>query len=283
VTLQATLQCPCHGAFLEAAFEYDAPPQLETRFDLGDQCYRRGYDRCAACDHWFGRHDLDLTQLYSADYVNATYGNSDGLRQRFEKIMALSPECSDNRQRVARLRAFAREHGINEAARPTLLDVGAGLGVFPAAMREGGWAVSALEMDIRMVKHLRTVVQIEARAEDLLIQPVNEAGYDAITFNKVLEHVEDPLPMVVHAARMVSGRGFVYIELPDVAAASEGSGREEFFIEHHHVFSPASIAMLFERAGLTPLIIERLREPSGKFTLRGFGTPVVACAKHSPS
>ncbi len=279
MTLQATLQCPCRGAFLQPAFGYDAPPQLETRFDLRDQAYSRGYDRCTICDHWFGRHDLDLARLYSADYVNATYGNADGLRQRFEKIMALPSEHSDNRQRVARLRAFAHAHGIDETERPTLLDVGAGLGVFPAVMREGGWVVSALEMDRRMVEHLITAVGIEARAEDLLAQPVDKPRYDAITFNKVLEHVEDPLPMVVHAARLLSARGFIYIELPDVAAASEGPGREEFFIEHHHVFSPASIAMLFERAGLTPLTIERLREPSGKFTLRGFGKPVTVDAK----
>ncbi len=283
MTLQATLRCPCRGSCLEAAFQYEAPPELETRFDLGGQPYRRGYDRCTACDHWFGRHDLDLSGLYSADYVNATYGDSAGLRQGFQKIMALPPELSDNRQRVARLRAFANERGLSETAQPSLLDVGAGLGVFPAAMREAGWSVSALEMDVRMVKHLRDAVGIEAQAENLLAQPTDGARYDAITFNKVLEHVEDPLPMVVHAARLLSDRGFIYIELPDVAAACEGPGREEFFIEHHHVFSPASIAMLFERAGLTPLAIERLREPSGKFTLRGFGLPLPAGAARATS
>ena len=38
--------------------------------------------------------------------------------------------------------------------------------------------------------------------------------------------------------------------------------REEFFVEHHHVFSFASIAILANRAGFAPICVERVREPS---------------------
>jgi hypothetical protein len=63
----------------------------------------------------------------------------------------------------------------------------------------------------------------------------------------------------------------VYIELPDGEGASEeGPGREEFFIEHLHVYSTASTALLIQHAGLRTSRIERLREPSGKFTLFAF-------------
>jgi hypothetical protein len=66
----------------------------------------------------------------------------------------------------------------------------------------------------------------------------------------------------------------VYVELPDgEAAALAGAGREEFFVEHLHVFSFASIVMLANRAGFDPICIERLREPSTKFTLRAFLVP----------
>ena len=54
------------------------------------------------------------------------------------------------------------------------------------------------------------------------------------------------------------------------AAARSGAGREEFFVEHLHVFSFRSIVMLAERAGFVPLAVERLQEPSTKFTLRAF-------------
>ena len=78
--------------------------------------------------------------------------------------------------------------------------------------------------------------------------------------------------MLAQAARShVSAGGFVYVEVPDgAAAAAEGFGREEFFIEHLHVFSPASLAQLAARAGLSPVRIDRIREPSTKYTLAAF-------------
>jgi SAM-dependent methyltransferase len=272
-----TLRCPCGDAHLTPAFEYDAPPQGETAFDLRGQAYARRYDECRVCGHWFGRHALDLSGLYGADYVDATYGGPDGMRERFERVMALPDAQSDNRARTRRVLEFARGLGIDAGA---LLDVGAGLGVFPAAMRAAGWRVTALEPDPRTVAHLRAVAGVDATATDLAALPADGPRFDLVTFNKVLEHVEDPVALLAHAGRLLAPGGFVYVELPDVAAAQDGPGREEFFVEHHHVFSPASIAMLCARAGLPLARTLRLREPSGKFTLCAFA---VAAPSHSSS
>jgi SAM-dependent methyltransferase len=271
VKLQATLRCPCAARFLEPAFEYDAPPAGETSFDLGEVPYRRAYDRCTICAHWFGRHDLDLSRLYSHEYAASTYGGAEGMRRRFEKIMALPAEQSDNRQRVARILQFAGARPLRAAAKPQLLDVGAGLGVFPAAMAEAGWDATALEPDEHTVTHLREVARVTAFAANLLdLDPATFGRFDVVTFNKVLEHVEDPVALLQKSAVFVREGGFIYVELPDVAAALDGPRREEFFIEHHHVFSPASFALLAERAELSAVTVERVREPSGKYSLRGF-------------
>ena len=56
------------------------------------------------------------------------------------------------------------------------------------------------------------------------------------------------------------------------AAAAEGPGREELFVEHLHAFSPASLALAAARAGLCPLRLERITEPSGKHTIFAFLT-----------
>jgi len=105
---------------------------------------------------------------------------------------------------------------------------------------------------------------------------IEKAGpFDAITFNKVLEHVEDPVKMLAKTHSLLSDIGFVYIELPDgEAAAKEGKEREEFFIEHHHVFSPASVVHLAQKAGFQLIELERLQEPSSKYTLRAFVRPI---------
>lgn len=267
-----TLHCLCAGHHLEVTFKYDAPPVGETAFDFGDQRYQRSYSRCALCNHWFSNNAMDMSKLYGGAYVDNTYGKR--LRETFNRVIALPAEQSDNAGRVARILAFASRHFVPNK-RPRLLDVGSGLGVFPYAIKQAGWDCVALDPDERAAEHARNVVGIQAVAGDFMTLDISVLGkFDVVTFNKVLEHVEDPVSMMRRASPLLQPGGFVYVELPDgEAAAFEGPGREEFFIEHHHVFSPASLALLAVRAGFSPLSLERLREPSSKFTLRGFLVP----------
>lgn len=264
--INPTLACPCDKRFLGTSIQFDERPRDETAFNLADQTYSRCYDRCAICGHWFSRHDLDLSALYSEEYVTSTYADAEGMASRFRRIMDLPVSKSDNANRVARiLKLTGGQAGLR------LLDVGAGLGVFPAAMKAAGWIVLAVERDPRTVKHLRDVVGVTAIGEDLsFLAPENTGPFELISFNKVLEHVENPLAMLIHAKSLLAEAGSVYVEVPDGEQAAVGgrfSEREEFFIEHHHVFSMASLSMLAERAGLVATVVERLEEPSGKFTL----------------
>jgi SAM-dependent methyltransferase len=264
-----TLECPCDGQYRVPAYVYDSPPVSETKFDFG-QVYRRGYDRCGVCCHWFSTHTMDLAAIYGGDYMDATYGNK--MRATYDRIMALPPERSDNAGRAACVTAFAKRHLPPNDRRPRLLDIGSGLAVFPARMREAGWDCTALDPDPRAAEHARDVAGVAAVTGDF--RTVDHAAlgrFEVITLNKVIEHVENPLELLRAAAPLLAAGGFLYIEVPDGEAASaEGPGREEFFIEHHHVFSAASLAMTVERAGFTLLSLERLREPSTKFTLRAF-------------
>jgi SAM-dependent methyltransferase len=271
--ISPTLDCACGEATCSADFQYDAPPSGETRFAFAGQ-YRRGYRRCNICSHRFGQHSMDMSSLYAGAYVSATYGG--GLKAAYARIMALPQERSDNWARVRRVTSFAegflgaRPH----SSQPRLLDVGAGLAVFPARMREAGWDCVALDPDPAAAAHAREVAGVAALNEDFLgLDPARTGRFDAITFNKVLEHVETPLPMLAKACELLAPGGFVYVEVPDAdTAAMAGPGREEFFIEHHHVFTAASLAMLAARAGFLVMLLESVEEPSTKFTLRAFLT-----------
>jgi len=270
--VRPTLNCPCDRRFDEPTFKYDAPPVGETRFDLGAQTYCRAYSRCGLCGHWYSDHKMDLTNLYSGAYVESTYG--DRMRQTFDRILALPAKKSDNAGRAAKVLGFA-DSFFPSGTKPTLLDVGSGLGVFPYRMKEAGWNCTALDPDPRAAAHAREVVGVQAVTGDFMSIGSDQLGiFDVITFNKVLEHVEDPVAMLSKASLHLNPNGFVYVEVPDgEAAASEGPEREEFFIEHHHVFSPSSLAMMASRAGFRVEAFERLREPSTKYTIRSFLTP----------
>jgi SAM-dependent methyltransferase len=262
--------CPlCGSSRVEVLFRYDAPPPGETRFELAGRPYERLIRRCQNCGHMTSHHDLDLADLYDGTYMDTTYG--DRLASTYERIMSLPPERSDN---VARVERIVAELGSNAPdGPPSVLDVGSGLGVFPARMKVAGWECTALDPDPRAVAHLRERVGVEAVEADFM--EVEALGdFDLITFNKVLEHVTDPVAMLARAVRFLGSGGAVYVEVPDgELAAAEGPDREELFIEHHHAFSFASLGLLAMRAGFTIRRCERLREPSDKLTLFAFLAP----------
>ena len=258
--------CPlCGGSPLEPLFAYDAPPPGETPFELPEGAvYRRELRACPVCGHLLSVHDLDLSGLYSGTYVDATYG--DQMRATYERIMGLPAEASDNMQRVARIDGWWQGDGR------TLLDVGSGLAVFPARMRERGWEPTALDPDPRAAEHARQVAGVAAVCADFM--EAGELGdFDLVTFNKVLEHVEDPVAMLGRSRSFLRPGGAVYVEVPDGELAArdpDGPNREEFFVEHLHVFSMASLCLLGRHAGFDVLDAERLREPSSKYTLYAF-------------
>jgi 2-polyprenyl-3-methyl-5-hydroxy-6-metoxy-1,4-benzoquinol methylase len=274
VRVKLPLECPCGGNRFTTVHTYFAPPEGEIRFAHTGGEYRREMFRCGLCGHFVSVHRMMDPSLYAGGYVDSTYGDEAGLRRAFERIVSLPPEKSDNLGRVERLLAFAGAH-FGPAAR-SILDVGSGLGVFLHAMKRAGWRGTALDPDARAAAHARDVVGVEAVTADWLEAEVL-GRFDVVAFNKVLEHVKDPIAMLRKAREHVAPGGFVYIELPDGEAAAppggEGFGREEFFVEHWHVFSLASVALLAQRAGFRALSVERLREPSSKYTLRAFLAP----------
>ena len=260
-----------HIAFREV-FNYTAPPAGETGFAFFEPGkYHRRIIACKMCGHFYSTHQMDLNNLYSGDYNSSTYVDDKGMRRTFDRIIQLAPSKSDNIARCGRIGAFLHKHHPDrQPASFTLLDVGSGLGVFPYVMAKRGYVVTALDPDPRAVEHIRTQVNVPSLCGNFFKVTPPEC-YDLITFNKVLEHVEYPVEMLRRSADFLKEGGVAYVELPDGEMAQyEGADREEFFIDHLHVFSFASIALLALRAGFAPIEVERLREPSTKFTLRAF-------------
>jgi len=257
---------------LEPLFVYDAPPKGESRFDFPNvTTYRREICRCKVCGHCISIHDWNMDNLYKGEYAQVKYPG-DTLRQTFERLITLQEEQSDNADRVKRILAFAiaRFSGLPATQMPAVLDIGSGVCVFLHRMKQVGWQCTALDPDPRAAAHARDVVGVTALCGDFLSSE-GLGRYHLLTFNKVLEHVADPVSMLAKAREHLVSGGFVYVELPDAEEASkEGSTRSEFFIEHRHVFSLTSFGLLAMRAGFTVNTIERVHEPSGKYTLRGF-------------
>ncbi len=257
----------CNGKSFNIQFEYNAPPIGETKFELKNQNYKRRYVSCKLCGHWFSQHKIDLKHLYSGEYMNSTY--SDKISETFEKIISMPGKKSDNFGRIKRIKKF--NNSLFSIKKPIdLLDVGSGLGVFPYSVKNIGWNCTAIDPDKHSVFHIKKRIGIKAiHGEFMKIKNTNK--YNIITFNKVLEHVVDPIAMLRKVKNNLRVDGFIYVEVPDAEKASkEGKDRQEFFIDHIHVFSKSSLIYMCKNAGLQTIKIERINEPSGKFTLFAF-------------
>ena len=241
-------------------------PQGEVDYGVAPEKYLRRIFRCEVCDVFFNDHDPLPDGFYSGHYNESSYGAQ--FRARFDRIMALPPEKSDNKQRARRLHEFLQRRG-QLPAHTKVLDVGSGLGVFPAEISHFGYLTHAVDPDPRSVAHMKTVGVEHAWVGSVEAIPSEEA-FDLITLNKVLEHVETPLRMLTQLCASLSERGLIYLELPDgeAAAAAEGFiSRQEFFMSHWTVFGPSSLRWLVEHADLRIVEMRRIHEPSDKYTI----------------
>lgn len=269
-------RCPSGIEDWTRAFLYEAPPSGETRFPIAGGRYRREVLRSRVTGHFVSRHDMDLEKFYEKEYVDSTYGDAVGMRKSFERIMNLSAGQSDNAGRVKWVTEVCLSSRGAAAESSRILDVGSGLAVFSAAMAAAGWKCDALDPDNRAAAWASSLPGVRGIHADFANFVSNEK-YSLLTFNKVLEHIVEPIGFLARARGSLTEHGAAYIEVPDGTAASiVGADREEFFIEHHHVYSVASLTMTAEMAGFRVERLERLREPSGKFTIRALLTYIAA-------
>ena len=262
--------CPFSGTKdYKTVFVYHKRPLIETPFPFTEGKYYREIRQFDVSKHFMSVHEMDIEKIYTDDYVAATYKDEEGILKTFNKIINLPPEKSDNVARAKNIVAFCNNYFQNNTPKE-ILDVGSGLGVFPYEIKKYNWDCVALDPDQQAAKHIRNVVGIETICDDFFKLNLDKK-FDVVTFNKVLEHVNDPIAMLQKSKDYLKPNGIVYIELPDgEIAMKDGKEREEFCIEHIHVFSFTSLSMLIDLAGFETIYMERLQEPSTKYTLRAF-------------
>jgi ubiquinone/menaquinone biosynthesis C-methylase UbiE len=267
MNIKKKLFCPiCFKRKYKLEFQYDCKPEIEVDFGIPKKNYNRAYFSCDNCLHWFSNVEINLKKFYSSDYVSRTYNIN--FFNKFKKIIDLPKKKSDNYFRVRRIKNFLYEKNIKN---PKILDVGSGLGVFPYFMKKNGFNIYALDPDILMQTHLKKKLKIKTIFKNFL--KIKEKNFDLITFNKVLEHVENPSQFLKKSKNILRNQSnsFLYIELPDINIARKISkNREEFTIEHIHGFTESSIFKLLDLSGYEVLKFERILEPSNKLTFYVF-------------
>lgn len=253
----------CKSKKFYKLYEYNKKPKNEKNFNISGK-YKRLFYECKECKHIFSKHYFNIKKLYSKQYLDLTYKNKSGLNKRFRYIINLPRRLSDNKKRAERIDKF-----FLKKKKLALLDVGSGLGVFLYEMKKKGWITSGIEMDERYSDYCKKKHNLNVFKKNLSKLKVKKK-FDLISFNKILEHVEQPQKLLKLAKKFLKRDGIIYVEVPDVRAKIGGKLRGEFCLDHLHVFSPQSLQKLVKKSSLNPIKITRIHEPSGKYTIFTF-------------
>ena len=264
----------CGGRLDRELLRITEPDRFERHVGIHRDGYERSWVECARCGAATNvqapQNVSRLREIASGYYEVDLAGSS--IAEKYAKVMSLNAAHSDNAQRVLRIQAFLRDRGLTGGR---ALDIGAGTGVFlsrflgqaPALQ----WKAVAVEPDPVAAQHLRSLGMFDV-VEALFGRALDLGAFQLVTLNKVVEHLPEPVGLVREAATALADTGSVlYVELPDKLTVRERAPSDNILgALHCHLYDADSVKTLLMAAGLRPLKVDRVYEPSGKISVFAF-------------
>ncbi len=220
----------------------DACPICDSPHLADFQQQQRALLICAHCRHVFWRDKPDPCEL--AQYYETLYA---GQHNQFD-IQASA-------------RSSAREHLIEllnvadrEANQTRIADHGCSFPFLLIEAKDFGFR-DAIGIDydqgVRDYGHQNGIRMV---CPDDVQDCIPDETIDVLRFSHILEHAPDPLAVLTSLVRKVTPDGLVFITQPNIPVfACEPCStilKNPVWPEHLHFFSPVSLRILLERAGL---------------------------------
>lgn len=145
-----------------------------------------------------------------------------------------------------------------------ILDIGCGDGHSVSFFKSLGWEAYGIDFDPHcesMGQHLNVPI----RCAEIGQHVYGKSFFDAITMIHLIEHIRDPLSLLVECKKALACNGKIYLLTPNI----EGFGHELF--KHHwrglepprhlNIFSKQSIRTLLKEAGFTNIVTKNVIAP----------------------
>jgi len=105
-----------------------------------------------------------------------------------------------------------------------LIDIGCGNGRLLLMAKRAGWQVKGLELSASMAAHAAERVGCEVLTDDFLqMQPApgDLEAFDVVSLRHVIEHLSDPLLVMVKIRALLRPRGWLLVEMPNIEGWSK--------------------------------------------------------------
>jgi len=156
----------------------------------------------------------------------------------------------------------------------TILDIGAGAGIFADVAYENGWAVTAIDpaLDPQLAERNPMIRAIKGTTDKI---PDGEL-YDVVTLWDVIEHAATPIELIHKSKQHLKDGGWIVIETGNYKSTDRiigGTNHWIYQIDHRWYFSPESIKHLLENAGFSEFIVSEKALRPGWNGTTGYAGP----------
>jgi ubiquinone/menaquinone biosynthesis C-methylase UbiE len=144
---------------------------------------------------------------------------------------------------------------LNDMSPGKLLDVGCGNGVFLHRMHNLGWSATGIDFDAKAIENAKKMYGdgLTFMNTDLTGARFPDNSFDAVTMSHVIEHVPDPVALLIEARRVLKAGGRLVVTTPNIRSF----GHEKFqdcwagldSPRHLQVFSLPALQTCARKAG----------------------------------
>ena len=157
-------------------------------------------------------------------------------------------------QRINRYqRIFAFVHDYIKKSQQELsyiLDIGCSTGYLLSLFKTNGYKVLGIDPSSKCKEIALQEYGVNIRTGTLDTIPIQNEKYDVIILSHVLEHIVDLSNFILKLKSILSPKGLIYIEVPDIQNINLPFGY--FSFEHVNYFSKSSLKNLMAKNGLSP-------------------------------
>jgi SAM-dependent methyltransferase len=216
-----------------------ACPACERSLDIAGATLLRGFERdhlvrCGRCGFVFSIL-IPSAEDYARVYGRYDYASEDDARTDFNKQKEAA---------VAQSLLPYKQTGL-------VIDVAAGAGRFLEHFQALGFSCYATEFDMRLEERLRekgfTVVPGGT------IPEVGDARFDIIIFTEIIEHINNPLPVLRALWQLLRPGGCLYVTTPNFNSLERRLLRDEWGMicwpEHITYWTPRTLDAAMRRSG----------------------------------
>lgn len=208
-------------------------------------------DKCCTCGTAYVNPQPSAESLKS---MYACSGHGSKSLTSFDKVVASEVEFPNSTVDAQRMVNYAKKLlGPVKAGKAKALDIGSGYGFFSKAALEQGFqvvAVNPARAENRIFKRLNGFEPIPLFFEEV---DFGTEKFDLVILSQVLEHLLDPLQVLVKVRNLIKPEGVIAIAVPNVDAILIKilKSRSSFLGLPEHIihFSRKGLSAILHRAG----------------------------------